>query len=292
MSAALSQPAPASGLVRPQVWPPHYADPFPGHAGAPEARAQALTPNLLGGALLHHGSLVVRNLLSREKAEAFRLGIEEAVAARDAFNAGRAGPGPWYSQVDAGDAVADNRPWVENGGGVLTADSPRMLAAILAAFEAAGIIRVIEAYMGERPALSIGKSTLRRVPVDSGTDWHQDGAFLGDVRAINVWVALSPCGRDAPGLEIVSRRLPYVIQSGSHGSWFDWSVGPGMVSLLAEGGAPLESPLFEAGDALLFDHLMLHRTGVRPGMTQPRWAIESWFFAPSAFPIDQVPLAI
>ena len=61
---------------------------------------------------------------------------------------------------------------------------------------------------GERPALSANKCTLRRVPVDTNTNWHQDGAFLGaDVRTVNLWLALSDCGDDSPGLEIVPRRL-------------------------------------------------------------------------------------
>jgi len=83
-----------------------------------------------------------------------------------------------------------------------------------------------------------------------------------------------------------------VLQSGSHGSIFDWAVGTGMVDILAQGGAPVLSPVFAAGDALLFDHLMLHRTGVRPGMTKSRWAIESWFFAPSAYPLEQGPVMV
>lgn len=281
-----------SGSRRPEAWPPQYDDPWPGQTGSPETLARSLTTEMLGGSLLHHGSIIVRNLLTAGQAEHFRVGIEQAFEARDAFHAGRAGHGPWYAHSEASAALTHVRPWIENGGGVLTADSPRMLESILSTFKASGIISIIEAYMGERPALSIGKSTLRRVPHDSATDWHQDGAFLGDVRAVNVWIALSPCGGDAPGLDVVGRRLPYIIQPGTHGSMFNWSVGPGMVSLLAEGGAPVESPLFEAGDAMLFDHLMLHRTGVRPGMTRPRWAIESWFFAPSAFPLDQVPLAL
>ena len=31
--------------------------------------------------------------------------------------------------------------------------------------------------------------------------------------------------------------------------------------------------------------------GVTPGMTHERWAIESWFFAPSSYPDGQFPLA-
>ncbi|NND66331.1 MAG: hypothetical protein HKN19_01975 [Halioglobus sp.] len=44
------------------------------------------------------------------------------------------------------------------------------------------------------------------------------------------------------------------------------------------------------GDAVLFDELALHRTGVSPSMTETRYAIEMWFFAPSMFPRDEVPL--
>jgi hypothetical protein len=38
--------------------------------------------------------------------------------------------------------------------------------------------------------------------------------------------------------------------------------------------------------------MMLHRTGRSDGMTRPRWAIESWFFAPSHYPPAQVPLLV
>ena len=37
---------------------------------------------------------------------------------------------------------------------------------------------------------------------------------------------------------------------------------------------------------------MLHRTGIRPGMTPERWALENWFFAPSSYSMDQEPLVI
>lgn len=51
-------------------------------------------------------------------------------------------------------------------------------------------------------------------------------------------------------------------------------------------------PDFEAGDALLFDHMFVHRTGTDPRMTKSRYALETWFFVPSAYPDPhrQVPL--
>jgi len=221
--------------------------------------------------------------------------VDRALDARDAFKngGGAAAAGGWYVPADV-PTLFREREWVENGGAVWTADCPPMLAEVIEAFTACRVIDHIAGFMGERPALSIGKSTLRRVPTTLlDTDWHQDGAFLGaDVRAMNVWLALSPCGADAPGLEIVGARLPYVVQTGSHGANFNWSVGPGLVDILGQGGAKLESPEFAPGDALLFDHLMLHRTGLRPGMTRPRWAIESWFFSPTHYPAEQVPLMV
>ncbi|HEV2677622.1 MAG TPA: phytanoyl-CoA dioxygenase family protein [Aliidongia sp.] len=286
----------ALDAARPRVvWPPEYADPFPGHPGLPQVEAEALTAEILGGAILHHGALWVRGLASAGEAERLRQDIDRAFAARDAFHAGAPldETNPWYAQAVTEETLASRRGWVESGGGAWTADSPRVLFDLVELFNGKGIVDVIAGVLGERPALSIGKSTLRRVPCTTNTDWHQDGSFLGpSVRTVNVWLSLSDCGEDAPGLDVVARRLPYVVQCGSHGAYFDWSVGPGMVGILEQGGAEVVSPVFAAGDALLFDQLMLHRTGVRPGMTKSRWAVESWFFAPSSFPMEQAPIVV
>jgi len=275
-------------------WPPAYPDPFPGRTALPEINATDLTPALLGGALLHHGSLIVRGLTDAATASGLQQEVDAAFAARDRYKAGAPSgeTSPWYAPVP-GDELAGTRQWAEQCDAMWSADSPRALADIIALFQATGVIDTIAGYLGERPALSVVKSTLRRVPVTAGGDWHQDGAFLGEhIRSVNVWLALSDCGADAAGLDIVGRRLPYVLQTGSHGSFFNWSVGGGVVAMLEEGGARIESPVFQAGDALLFDHLMLHRTAIRPGMTKSRWASENWFFAPSSYPMDQVPLVV
>jgi len=48
---------------------------------------------------------------------------------------------------------------------------------------------------------------------------------------------------------------------------------------------------FAAGDALLFNQMTLHRTAVDAAtMTGERYAIESWFFPPSAYPTGQLPI--
>ena len=72
-------------------------------------------------------------------------------------------------------------------------------------------------FLGERPHLSANKCTLRRVPPeDMLSGWHQDGAFLGDyIGAFNVWITLTSCGRDAPGLDIVPRGSTACCRAGT-----------------------------------------------------------------------------
>ena len=43
-------------------------------------------------------------------------------------------------------------------------------------------------------------------------------------------------------------------------------------------------PIFEPGDAILFDEMNLHSTAADPSMPNPRYAIESWFFGLSRLP--------
>ena len=80
-----------------------------------------------------------------------------------------------------------------------------------------------------------------------------------------------------------------MLETGTDGAIFDWSVSPNIVEQVAE-DAPVLRPEFGPGDALLFDQLFLHRTAVAPGMTRERHAIETWFFAPSTYPDGQIPI--
>jgi hypothetical protein len=255
-----------------------------------------LTVDVLRRQMARHGCVLVRGLIPAERAEALARGIDHALDAFDTSEAsGQEAAPPWYvpfAPPSVGQFAWRRRGWVRASGGLWTADSPRMLFELMELVEDTGIGALIEAFLGERPALSANKCTLRRVPTDTNTNWHQDGAFLGrEVRSLNLWLALSPCGVDAPGLDIVPQRFDRILPTGTEGAFFDWSVSPTVVEEAAGGPDAIVSPEFSPGDALLFDHMFLHRTGIRPGMTQERWAIESWFFAPSSYPDGQIPLA-
>lgn len=280
------------------AWPvlavdPSEVDPFSGVDGVPEISASQLDVIKLAAGIRHHGALLVRGLLSDSKALQLAGGVRQSLDACEAWHASGQGAfdSPWYSRLPLEDGceIAQARPWIESAGGVWLADSPRMFRELAELFHGSGVVDLITKYFGERPMLSVGKSTLRCVPrTIREADWHQDGAFMGtDIRSVNVWLSLSHCGEDASGLEFLPRRMSQVLPTGSHGAHFGWSVGSGLVE---EQGVATVSPVFAPGDALLFDHYFLHRTGIPAAIAKDRYAIESWFFAPSAYPADQVPL--
>jgi hypothetical protein len=265
----------------------------------PGAIPEVALSDLSAGVLRHHitrsGCVHVRELLDGATVEALVDGIDRALEVWAGLRRPYLKPtgSPWFDPLQVDDEAVRaglGRKWVNNSGGLLTADSPRMLAKLLETLDAAGMRELVREFLGERPTLSANKCTIRRVPVDTDSGWHQDGAFLGSgVRALNIWLALTPCGRDAPGLDVLARRLDHIVETGTRGAYFDWAVGADVVRELA-GASGVVRPQFAAGDALLFDHLLLHRTAAEPTMTRPRHAIETWCFAPSAYPSGHVPI--
>lgn len=273
------------------VIPPGNGD---AEAGPLVVSPDQLTPEVLSTGIRRHGCLHVPRLVPEDRVALLVDGIDRAIAGSNAYAAGDGVDGfdPWFAPFEPGPgySVGVKREWVRDSGGVWTADSPRMLSELIDTINAVGLGRAITAYLGERPVLSVNKCTLRRVRLDTtDANWHQDGAFLGDgIRSVNVWMALSHCGDDAPGLDIVPRRLE-LVETGTEGATFPWTVGPGVVERVSV-ETPVRRPIFEPGDVLVFDDLFLHRTAVDPAMTRERYAIETWFFAPSAYPDGQIPL--
>lgn len=260
-----------------------------------ETTVPELTTDAVRRGILGHGALLVRGLLKPPRVAELVEGVDRAFEARE--NRGERptksdGLSPWYQPIAVPVELRQRlgRAWVGHGGGLLTADSPHNLFVLLEAFREARLHEVISGYLGERPTMSASKCTLRRIPVDSGSGWHQDGSFLGKgVRSLNVWIALSACGIDSPGLDVVPRRFDDLVETGTGGAIFDWVVGPTLIEELGQ-TTPVVRPVFEPGDALLFDDLFLHRTTIGDGMSRERYAIENWFFAPSVYPERQVPL--
>jgi hypothetical protein len=256
----------------------------------PEIPGDRLTPGLVRAGILHDGCTLVRGLVSRVDAQRFAAEIDRAFAERS--NGARSGDGYYEEfQPDSRFGAIKGRPWIEKGGGLLAADSPRLWAEMMELFEQAQLRELVSGYFGEPAAISVHKTTLRKAEPAVPGGWHQDGAFMGPVRALNLWLALSHCGDEAPGLDVVPRRLESYVATGTEGAKLSWTVSDEMAREAA-GIQGVIRPIFEPGDALLFDELFLHKTGSDPSMTKPRFAIESWFFGGSGFPPDYAPLAV
>ncbi len=275
------------------------AHPEPDRAALPEAgelpeiaRAD-VTPGLLRAGILRDGCLLVRGLVDRDDALALAHQIDRAFEERDRQDGGGTAAAGYYEEFRPharfGDVGA--RPWIKEGGGVLAVDSPMLTFEMMELFRAAGVPGLVEGYLGEPPLISVHKTTLRKAEPFVAGAWHQDGAFMGDVRSLNLWLSLSRCGDVAPGLDVVPRRLDEFVTTQTEEAVLSYQVSQERAEDAA-GARGVERPIFEPGDALFFDEMFLHQTGSDPSMPNPRYAIENWFFGGSAFPGDYAPVAV
>ena len=275
-----------------------FAEPnadLPSADGAlPEFTAADVTPELLRAGILRDGCVLVRGLVDRGRALAFASQIDRIFADREAAVSASRPSGGLYEEFVPEEPYAPiaTRPWIQEGGGVLATDSPTLHREMLEMFGAAGLPQLVAGYLGEPPLQSADKTTLRKATPHVGGAWHQDGSFMGPVRALNLWLSLSRCGDEAPGLDIVPKRIDDIVLN--RGDFpLDYVVTDDRVDqIAAEMGTTRLRPIFEPGDALFFDEMFLHQTASDPSMPKARFAIESWFFGGSAFPADYVPIAV
>lgn len=238
-----------------------------------------ISPGRAARAVERNGLAIVRGMFGPAHTRSLAAGIDRAFAAFDAQDPADDWFVPFVSKTSDLGMV---RNWVRQRGGVLAVDCPPMLDMVIDACRRTGIIEWVRTLLGEQPVLSSHKTTLRLTHPDTpSVGWHQDGAFMGhDARVLNIWLALSSCGVDAPGLDLSLRRQPGIVGAGEDGAPYEWSVSDARAA--REVGQVI-SPVMASGDAIIFDHLCLHRTGALHA-TKSRKAIEAWFFAPSTLP--------
>jgi hypothetical protein len=254
------------------VTPVVFDDP----ASLPEVDAAALDADILGRAIEVRGALIIRNLVPRAAAAALDETTQRVFAAIDAKRREK----DLYEPSNDPDIAATHKFIADVGCGLMV-NSPVALAETMAAYEKYGVIDLLTRQLGERPVLSSKKATLRRTsPRFKHSDvWHQDGAFMGgDLRVTNVWLALTDCGVTSASVELAAKRFNEVIKP---------DYGVAVTADMAAKLSPVTvSPICAAGDALMFDHLCLHRTAMSPAYVEERRALETWFFAPSFYPHD------
>jgi uncharacterized small protein (DUF1192 family) len=265
----------------------------PAGGALPEAPASELTAGLIRAGILRDGCLLVRGLVPREAALHLAAEIDRAFAERERQDAGQAAAPGYYEefppQARYGDVVG--RGWIEQGGGLLAADAPKLNFEMMELFGAAKLRSIVSDYLGEPALISVHKTTLRKADPSVPGAWHQDGFFMGDVRSLNLWLSLSRCGDLAPGLDILPRRLERYVATATEEAVLDYTISQRNVEEVA-GDTPVIRPIFEPGDALFFDELFLHQTGSDASMPNPRYAVENWFFGGSGFPSEYAPVAV
>ncbi|MDP1646939.1 MAG: phytanoyl-CoA dioxygenase family protein [Rubrivivax sp.] len=145
----------------------------------------------------------------------------------------------------------------------------------------------IDAFLGRHVALLADQCWARcqyapgrAPPGHAAHGWHQDGALHFDfgtlranrvpLRMLTCWIALTPCGGDAPGLELLRTPLAGLLPPPELDAQRVFE---------QHASAEFWRPLMGPGDLLLFSGDTLHRTHVAPAMTQHRVSLELRFVA-------------
>ena len=193
--------------------------------GLPVVTLEELDVQTIRDAILTHGCLHVKGFLSEDLIAEFKAGIDETFTACEAQEARKTAapqnggarratngdgqrtspPGTSRSSRWRPTRSGGGRDWNKNNTGDLGGPPPRVHVELVEAFERAG--SRADHRLPRRAAGDLDEQE-RRCAASAdrgGAEWHQDGAFLGEsIRSLNVWLALTQCGEDAPGLEVVS----------------------------------------------------------------------------------------
>lgn len=110
------------------------------------------------------------------------------------------------------------------------------------------------------------KANAGKLPRTVPTHWHQD-ACVNPYPTALVWIALSECGTDAPGLKLACKSVgePIPLFLVEHGP-----DKPKEKYIRDRLGDVIGIPTFNPGDALFFNHLSIHGTYVTRDMTRDR----------------------
>jgi hypothetical protein len=219
--------------------------------------------------------------------------------ARVAGAVDRASAAAWLAAVDAhpawrrdGEPGGDFNP--HSSSLRATALAPALDLAAIASVLLAGRVGVLSrSALGDALALNLDQCWVRRQyapdrspPAHAPHSWHQDGAlgfdFLGPAPAegallamVTCWIALTPCGDDAPGLELVDADAESLLPLAALAD-----------TAVREHHAESDflRPVLDPGDALVFGGGVLHHTHVGATMRHDRTSLELRFFPAAKLP--------
>jgi hypothetical protein len=116
--------------------------------------------------------------------------------------------------------------------------------------------------------------------------FHQDASYHSrdplDHAGLTTWIPLCDCGVDAPGLQVYPRAIADVlpVPEGIEGPYLFCDTQ----TVLDHFGEDLWAPALSAGDVLIFNHFVVHRTYITDGMTKERQSVDFRVFPRSRIP--------
>lgn len=163
---------------------------------------------------------------------------------------------------------------------------------ILGLIAASRLLPLFKQYVGTPMFCNVGESAARRViPERTGMylPFHQDGFFNHQPRwkMINCWVPLVPCGRDAPGIDLLpiglNELLEVTPEEKARHAPYAFSESEAFCLRHSEA---IWHPVFEPGDLLLMNPYAIHRTYGHPFMKHPRYSLELRFTGGTDIPAE------
>ncbi len=217
-------------------------------------------------------------------------GVVPATTAREWLDAIDAHPA-WRYRAGSADGDFNAHSSSLRLGAVPALDLPTIAASLLAG----DVGSICHALLGDELVCAIDHCWVRRQyapgrypPSHAAHAWHQDGAlgfdFLGTgaqiprsalLPMLTCWIALTPCGAEAPGLELVDREFDALLPLAA--------LTDDSVRARHEKSEFLR-PVLDAGDALVFGGGVLHHTHVLPAMHIDRTSVELRFFPAKDIP--------
>ncbi|MEM8812410.1 MAG: phytanoyl-CoA dioxygenase family protein [Pseudomonadota bacterium] len=246
----------------------------------PEFDARNCDPKAAAAALEANGLIVLRKILTTETVSEVYVGADRFIEEMSAYETQDELPdGIAYSVANSSFPLEQLWKSLEEGENPLIDGLRRspVIAVMQAYFDAQSVIL-------RAPNLRHQRSS-RQV---SHVPWHQDGfALPKDLRMVNCWLAVSPnaVGADSPGLEFLHNRPETVFPLEQDAQSPNYGFLEPERALLEpwEASSPVVRPILQAGDAVLFDTLMLHRTHSMPAMTERRVSAELRFTTEGPF---------
>lgn len=239
-------------------------DLFEGLTTLPEIDASDLTAAHMASGLLFHGALLVRGLFSKPQIDHLMNAIN----------------------------FAKNND-IPLGRGALC--SPFSLFELTELYRNSGLLSVMQDYHGGNAVMMYERARLRiKKPGSSGAlPWHQDANFFcNQYFAVNCWAAITQCGKDNPGLQVIPRRMTERVGWDSDEAaslTYGNDISRRVIDDLSV-NHPVAAPIFEPGDALLFDEMTMHATNPSKWSMPNQIVAISWFFNVARMPSHRTPL--